>query len=89
MWRRTSVSGETCAMSLAMRVGERGVIARVEQLEPVDQKVVVLAQRHGRPPALPAIGVLALIERGAEEADGDARFHSAILSEKIKQSISS
>jgi hypothetical protein len=35
-------------------LGQCHVVARVDQLEPVDREVVVLEQVHGRPPALPA-----------------------------------
>ena len=60
-------------------LAERGMGAGVDQLEPVDQQIIVLEQADGRPPALPAIGVAAVVERGAEKADGDARFHVRLI----------
>lgn len=43
-----------------------------DQFEAVDEQAVLLAQRDGRPPALPAIAAAADVERGAENTDNDA-----------------
>lgn len=43
----------------------------VDQLEPIDDEVLVLAERHRGAPALPAFRALARVEGGAEQSDDD------------------
>ena len=54
---------------VAHGLGQRGEPLRVQQLEAIDEQVFVLAGRDGRPPALPAPGPHAAIERRPEKAD--------------------
>ena len=50
----------------------QGLVARwIEQLQPVDQRVLVLDQRYRGPPFRPAARALAGIQLGAQEADDD------------------
>ena len=56
-------------MSAVTCAGERDVRAVMDQLQPVDEKVFVLAQGDGRPPVLPALVLAARVERRAEKAE--------------------
>jgi hypothetical protein len=63
---------------------ERGCVIVVNELQPVDQKILVLTERHGRAPSLPVI-VLAGVHRRAEKADDHSRpRHLFIQNDKIR-----
>ncbi len=49
-----------------------GKALAVDQLQAADKEILVLAERHGRPPALPAVLLFSHVERRAEKADHDA-----------------
>jgi hypothetical protein len=58
------------------------VLALVEQLEAVDAQVLLLADRHGRAPLLPAPGAAAGVEDGPQQAQDYAlRGHARELSD--------
>src|SRR5206468_1512308 len=59
-------------------VGERAALPANEQLEPIDDQVLVLGERHGRPPPVPAAVAPARVEADTEEAEDDeaAASHS-------------
>src|SRR5262249_22623604 len=59
---------------LGDRLGEGLELALVEEHEPMEDEIFVLAEGHGRPPLLPARGALASVEARAEHPDGDCRF---------------
>ena len=72
----------------ALQRGEAAAARVVQQLQPVDNEIVLLAQADGGPPALPTLGALAhVVERGTHEADGDIFAHAGVLSKKINQYI--
>ena len=50
--------------------GQPGELALVQQLQPVDDPVLVLAQRDRRPPTLPPTRPVAPVEVRAEQAEG-------------------
>jgi len=60
------------------RFGQRRALPVVEELQPGDQQVVVLAERDGGTPALPALRTDAAVELGSEETEDDEllRRHS-------------
>lgn len=49
--------------------GQGGEPLLEQELEPVDQEILVLAHRHGRPPALPALPARPLVQGEAQGAD--------------------
>ena len=53
----------------------------VDELEPVDDEILLLADGDGRPPALPAGIPFGRVERGADEADDNIGFgHEKFIS---------
>ncbi len=56
---------------------EQATAARVvQQFQPVDDQVFLLAQSDGRAPALPALVALAgIVQHGADKADGHGFLH--------------
>src|SRR4029450_1186922 len=57
---------------IADTFGQRLEALGIQQLEPVDEQVVVLARGNGWTPDLPALRTLAPVDRRAEEPDDDA-----------------
>ena len=57
---------------------ERSGALSVDQLQPVDEEILVLAECDGRPPAPPPVVLHSDVKRGADKADYDAfANHSA------------
>ena len=61
-------------------VGECGMRAAVDEFQAVDLQFGMLAQADGRPPAIPSLGRLALIEGRPQETDRDALCHFYLIS---------
>lgn len=55
--------------------GEAVGIRPVDELQAVNEQARLLAERDRRPPLLPALATPGDVERGAEDADGDASPH--------------